>query len=171
MKKTFPLLYLFATAPSFADSSFIGVDYLHSDIETSNEAANIPMAAFRLGTSIYKQIAIEGQYLLSNNTDNIYNVEFDLENNKAIFLLLQSYAVNGFSLDVSLGYASSNMSVSGPENTFNGSDEYNGFAWGISLYQEIPSFKNARIKLGYQSLYNDSNLSITGISLGFNYHF
>lgn len=84
---------------------------------------------------------------------------------------MQSYAVNGFSLDVSLGYASNEMTVRGPENTFNGSDEYNGFAWGVALYQEIPSLKNVRVKLGYQSLYNDSDLSISGISLGFNYHF
>jgi len=171
MMKILPFLCLFATTSSFADSTFIGVDYLHSDIEISNEAANTGMAAFRLGTSIYKQIAIEGQYITGSQTDNIYNMEFDLENSKAVFILLQSYAVNGFSLDVSLGYASSEMTVTGPENTFNGSDEYNGFAWGVSLYQDIPSFKSARVKLGYQSLYSDSDLSITGISLGFNYHF
>jgi len=171
MIKTLPFLCLFAAVPCFADSSFIGVDYLHSDIEVSDESANTSMVAFRLGTSIYKQIAIEAQYIAGNQTDNIYNMEFDVENSKAVFLLLQSYAVNGFSLDVSLGYASNEMTVTGPENTFNGTDEYNGFAWGVSLYQEIPSFKNARVKLGYQSLYNDSDLSITGISLGFNYHF
>jgi len=171
MKKTLPLLCLLTAAPSFADSSFIGIDYLRSDIEVSNETANTGMASFRLGTSIYKQIAIEAQYVAGSQTDNIYNMEFDLENSKAIFVLLQSYAVNGFSLDVSLGYASNEMTVTGPENTFNGSDEYNGFAWGVALYQEIPSFKNARVKLGYQSLYNDSDLSISGISLGFNYHF
>ncbi|WP_127924105.1 MULTISPECIES: outer membrane beta-barrel protein [unclassified Pseudoalteromonas] len=171
MMKSLPLLCLFTTLPCFANSSFIGVDYFHSDIEISDESANTGMAAFRLGTSIYKQIAIKGQYISGNQTDNIYNMEFDLENSKAAFILLQSYAVNGFSLDVSLGYASTQMTASGPENTFNGTDEYNGFAWGVSLYQEIPSFKNARVKLGYQSLYNDSDLSITGISLGFNYHF
>jgi len=169
--KTLPLLCLFSASPSFADANFIGIDYLHSDIEISDETANTGMASFRLGTSIYKQIAIETQYIVGTQTDNIYNMEFNLENSKAIFVSLQSEDMNGFSLDVSLGYASSEMTVTGPENAYNGSDEYNGFAWGVALYQEIPSYKNAKIRLGYQSLYSDSDLSITGISLGFNYHF
>ncbi|SFD32999.1 outer membrane beta-barrel protein [Pseudoalteromonas denitrificans] len=172
MNKTISLLFLAcASMPSFADSTYIGLDYVFSEIKFSDEKAKPSMTSFRLGTTVYKQISVEAQYSISNKSDNIYNMEFDLENSKALFLLLQSTAVNGFSLDVSLGYASSELTVTGPENTFNGTDDYNGFAWGVSFYQQIPSFENAQVKLGYQSLYNDHDISINGITLGFNYHF
>jgi hypothetical protein len=114
---------------------------------------------------------LEAQYLVTNNSDNIYNINFDLEQSKAVYLLLKSDSRSGYSIDVALGYAYNDLNVNGPENTYNSSDEYNGFSWKAAINYDVPYLKGSQIKLGYQSLYNKDDLDISGISLGISYHF
>jgi hypothetical protein len=128
------------------------------------------MTAIRTGVS-NNNIAFEAQYLLANNTDNIYSMEFDLEQSKALYVVMQSDTMQGFRLDVSMGYAINDLTVTGPENTYNGSDEYSGFSWGISIQQEIPFIKNTQVRLAYQSLFKNSDIDISGIALGLTYQF
>ncbi|WP_147361043.1 outer membrane beta-barrel protein [Colwellia sp. RSH04] len=163
-------LAMFMPLSSYADSPYIGVDYVLGDIDISSENAEPTMTALRAGVS-NNQIAFEAQYLLSNNSDNIYRMEFDLKQSVGLFTVLQSESMNGFRFDVSLGYAMNELNVSGPENTYNGKDEYNGFAWGVAIQQELPFLQNTHVRLGYQSLYKDSDLEITAISLGLTYQF
>jgi len=162
---------IFSPQKSLANSSYIGFDFAYTDLETSNENANPSMATLRIGTRIYHNISIEGQYLLPINSDNIYRMDFDLEESKRIYLLLQSDIVNGFGLDISLGYALTELTITGPENTYNGTDQYDGFSWGLSIHQQIPYFENTHIKLGYLHLYKDSNIELSELSLGISYYF
>jgi hypothetical protein len=115
-------------------------------------------------------MAFEAQYLRGNK-DSIYRMEFELEQSAALYFVMQSDIREGFGMDVSVGYAMTDMTVSGPEETYNGEDHYNGFSWGISMHQQLPYFDNASIRLGYQSLYKDSDIEITNMSLGFTYYF
>ena len=46
-----------------------------------------------------------------------------------------------------------------------------GFSWRIAVHQQIPYLEQAQVRLAYQSLYKDSNIEITGISLGITYQF
>jgi hypothetical protein len=161
---------LSTTNNAFADSPYIGIDYMLSDIDVGGENAKPSMTGLRVGVS-NNNIAFEAQYLLSNNTDNIYRMEFDLEESKALYVVLQSDTMEGFRFDVSLGYAMSDLTVVGPEETYNGTEEYTGFSWGVAAVQQLPYFDNAQVRLGYQSLYKDSDLEITGITLGLTYQF
>jgi hypothetical protein len=171
MIKIFSLLLLIsASFQCLADSTYIGVDYVLADIELVDKSAKPKATALRIGVS-NNNMAFEAQYLKANNTDNIYRIAFDLEQSVALYFVMQSDIQNGFGLDVSLGYAKTDIMVSGPEETFNGTDQYNGFSWGIAIHQQIPYFEQAQVKLGYQSLYKDSDLEITAISLGFTYQF
>ncbi|MCJ8295274.1 MAG: porin family protein [Colwellia sp.] len=153
----------------FADDVYIGMDYMMTDIELVSENAKPSAIALRAGVS-NNNMAFEAQYLRGNN-DNIYRMTFDLEQSVALYFVMQSDIRDGFGMDVSVGYAMTDMTVSGPEETYNGEDHYNGFSWGISMHQQIPYFEQASIRLGYQSLYKDSDIEITNISLGFTYHF
>ncbi len=153
----------------FADSPYIGIDYMLTDIELANENAEPSAIALRAGVS-NNNMAFEAQYLVGN-TDDIYRMEFDLEQSIALYFVMQSDIRDGFGMDVSVGYAMTDITVSGPEETYNGEDHYNGFSWGMSMHQQIPYFKQASIRLGYQSLYKDSDIEITNISLGFTYNF
>ncbi len=153
------------------ESTYFSVDYVKSDIELAGKNAQPSMINFRLGTGIYDQISLEAQYSVGNSSNNISTLTFDLEQSKALYLLFRSYTINGFGIDVSLGYASTELTVKGPANSYSGVDDYNGFSWGASLYQEIPMLDNVRVRLGYQSLYHDGDMDITGFSLGLSYHF
>ncbi len=153
----------------FADDYYIGMGYLTTDVELVSENAKPSAVAFRAGVS-NNNMAFEAQYL-RGNTDNLYRMEFDLEQSTALYFVMQSDIRDGFGMDVSVGYAMTDMTVSGPEETYNGEDHYNGFSWGVSMHQQIPYFEQASIRLGYQSLYKDSDIEITNISLGFIYHF
>lgn len=171
MRKFLSSFLLLSTSFScLADSPYIGVDYFLSTVDVSGEDAKPSMTGLRLGVS-NNNIAFEAQYLLSNSTDNIYSMEFDLEESKALYAVFQSDTVEGFRLDIALGYAVNELTVTGPENTYNGSDEYSGFSWGISIQQEIPYFNDAQVRLGYQSLFKNDDIDISGIALGLTYQF
>lgn len=154
-----------------ANSFYAGLDYARSDIEISSERANPGLAALRFGYNVEDNIAIEGQYLFGLNTDNVYTMEFDIEQSKAIYVLLQSPDYDGFRLDVALGYASTTLAVTGPDYAYVGTDDYNDFSWGVSLNQTIPWVDNLAVKLGYQSLYKDSYVDISAVTLGLTYAF
>ncbi|MEL0639259.1 outer membrane beta-barrel protein [Pseudoalteromonas aliena] len=170
MEKILSLLLLATSSQCFADSVYIGADYISSNIEVSNEDVKPKATALRLGVS-NNNMAFEAQYLFSNDTDNIYQVEFDLKKSTALFFVMQSDVVNGFGLDVSVGYAINDINVSGPTETINDDFQYKGFAWGLAVHQDIPYIKNTHVRLGYQSLYNKDDIKITAISLGLTYQF
>ncbi|WP_057830270.1 outer membrane beta-barrel protein [Colwellia sp. TT2012] len=167
--KILPLSLLTLATQAFADTTYIGIDYMLTDIELASENAKPSAIAIRAGVS-NNNMAFEAQYLVGN-TDDVYRMAFDLEQSVALYFVMQSDIRDGFGMDVSVGYAMTDMTVSGPEETYNGEDHYNGFSWGISMHQQIPYFEQASIRLGYQSLYKDSDIEITNISLGFTYTF
>ena len=163
-----PFLLTMSTQ-SFADDFYVGIDHILTDIELASENTEPSAVGLRVGVS-NNNMAFEAQYLQGNN-DDIYRMTFDLEQSAALYFVMQSDIRDGFGMDVSVGYAMTEMTVSGPEETYNGEELYNGFSWGISMHQQIPSFDQASIRLGYQSLYKDSDIEITNISLGFTYNF
>ncbi|MBB1386709.1 MULTISPECIES: outer membrane beta-barrel protein [Pseudoalteromonas] len=170
MEKILPLLFLCASSQCFADTVYIGVDYVLPEITIASEDAKPKATALRLGVS-NNNMAFEAQYLAANDTDNIYSIEFDIEKSAALFFVMQSDVVNGFGLDVSLGYAITDIVTAGPEMTISDNFQYKGFAWGLAVHQDIPYIDNTQIRLGYQSLYNKDDIKITAISLGFTYQF
>lgn len=170
MEKFFTLLLLSASFNSFADTPYIGVDYMMSDIEISNENANPKAALLRAGIR-NNNMAFEAHYLTSNSSDNIYNTELNLDQSLGLYFVMQSEVVNGFGLDVSLGYAKNEVVVSNPSTSINSDYEYNGFSWGVAIHQQIPYLESTQIRLGYQSLFKGDDIEIVGYTLGFVYHF
>ncbi len=171
LNKRLPCVFLLTTSLAcFADSPYVGVDYLVADIDVANENVKPKMAIFRAGVS-NNNIAFEAQFLHSHATAHTHRVTFDIEQSKALYLVLQSDTVEGFRFDVSLGYAANDLTVTGPENTYNGTSKYSGFSWGLSLVQQLPYFSKTQVRLGYQSLYKDSYIEVTGMSLGLTYQF
>ena len=145
--------------PCYAASNYIGIDYVLTDIKIADESAQPTATAFTIGTSG------KGRF------ENMYRIDFDLEQSTALYLLLKSASRDGYSIDVAVGYAYNDLTLTGPENTYNGNEQYNGFSWKAAINYQIPYVKNSQIKLGYQSLYNKDGLDISGISLGISYHF
>lgn len=161
---------LISSFQCFADTYYVGLDYTMTGIELSGEKAEPDATAIRLGAS-NNNMALEVQYLTSNKTENIYSMTFDLDQSVGLYFVLQSDIDDGYGINVSLGYAMNKMAVSGPSDTYNGEDNYDGFSWRIAIHREIPYLEQAQIRLAYQSLYKDSNIEITGISLGITYQF
>lgn len=170
MEKILPLILLCASSQCFADTAYFGVDYVLPEININSQDVKPKATALRLGVS-NNNMAFEAQYLTAIDTDNIYRVEFDVEKSVALFFVMQSDVTNGFGLDVSLGYAQTDVVVAGPPETINGDFQYKGFAWGLAIHQDIPYLKNTNIRLGYQSLYDKDDIEVTAISLGFTYQF
>jgi hypothetical protein len=170
MKKILSLLLLCTSFQCIADSTYIGIDYMLNEIEFDDDSAKPKATALRVGVS-NNQMAFELQYLMANNTDNIYSMEFDLEKSIGLYFVMESDKVDGLGFDVSLGYAMTDMLVSGSEGVFNYEDRYKGFSWRVAITQQIPYLEQANVRLGYQSLYKNGDVEITGISLGFTYQF
>lgn len=168
------LIFPSVSLSCFAASNYIGLDYVWSDIKIADESATPGATALTIGTSgkgRLTNIYLEAQYLIANTSDNIHSINFDLEQSKAVYLLLKSDSRDGYSIDVALGYAYNDLNINGPDNTYNGSDQYNGFSWKAAINYQVPFLQNSQVKLGYQSLYHQDGLDISGISLGVSYHF
>lgn len=161
---------LISSFQCFADTYYTGIDYSITAIELGGEKAKPDATSIRLGAS-NNNMALEVQYLTSNETDNIYNIKFDFEKSVGLYFVMQSDIIDGYGINVSLGYAMNEMAVSSPSNTYNGKDHYDGFSWRIAVLQQIPYLEQAQVRLAYQSLYKDSDIEITGISLGITYTF
>jgi len=171
MNKIFLVLFLSVFSYQCqADSAYFGADYVFTNIEVADESAKPNASAIRAGVS-NNNMAFEVQYLMANDTDNIYRLDFDIKQSVGLYFVMQSDIEEGFGLDISLGYAMTDMTVTGPEDTYNGEDHYNGFSWGVAIHQQVPFLKQTHIRLGYQSLYKKSGIEITGISLGVTYDF
>lgn len=170
MKKVFSIILLSTSFQAIADTVYLGADYMLSDIEISNEYAKPSAAILRAGVS-NNNMAFEAQYLLSGGSDNIYNTGLELEKSLALYFVMQSDIVNGFGLDVSLGYAKNDLKITSTNSEIASNYKYNGFSWRIDIHQEIPYIENTSIRIGYQSLYKGDDIEITGLSLGFTYKF
>ena len=72
-----------------------------TDIELAGENAEPSAIALRAGVS-NNNMAFEAQYLVGN-TDDIYRMEFDLEQSVALYFVMQSDIRDGFGMDVSVG--------------------------------------------------------------------
>nr|WP_193988862.1 outer membrane beta-barrel protein [Lelliottia steviae] len=170
MKHLFSLLILTASFSSQADTPYFGVDYMLSDIEISSESAKPTATFLRAGVS-NKNMAFEAQYLVSSNDDDIYNINFDIDKSVGLYFVMQSNIVNGFGLDVSLGYAKTQMKVTSTSQELPSDYDYDGFAWGVAIHQEVPYIKNTHVRLAYQSLFEGDDVDISGVTLGFTYQF
>ena len=169
--KKYILLFIFAASfQTKADTYYLGADYMLSDIEISSESA-IPTATFLRAGASNNNMAFEAQYLISSDDDNIYNLEFELEKSAALFFVMQSDVVNGFGLDISLGYAKNEMIVNSASEKLPTNYNYDGFAWGVAVHQQIPYIKNTQVRLAYQSLFKGDDVEISGVTLGLTYHF
>lgn len=166
----FAAFLLISSFQCFSDTYYAGIDYTTASIELSGEKAKPDTTAIRLGAS-NNNMALEVQYITSNETDNIYNITFDFEQSVGLYFVMQSDVIDGYGINVSLGYAMNEVTVSGPSDTYNGNDHYDGFSWRVAVYQQIPYLEQLQVRLAYQSLYKDSDIEITGISLGITYQF
>lgn len=161
------------TLSSVAQSNdiYVGMDYVYGDVAIDGDSAHPTNINVKAGVEVFENIYLEGQYGVSSSDDDLYRMNFDVEKNYATFLRFQSPDAGGFSADISLGYSWNDLAVTGPEETYNGVDSYQGFAWGIALNQALPFYEPVRLRLGYQSLYSDSDFKIAGFTLGFTYTF
>ena len=131
--KKYILLFIFAASfQTKADTYYLGADYMLSDIEISSESAK-PTATFLRAGASNNNMAFEAQYLISSDDDNIYNLEFELEKS-GLFFVMQSDVVNGFGLDISLGYAKNEMIVNSASEKLPTNYNYDGFAWGVAVH-------------------------------------
>lgn len=129
------------------------------------------MSTFRFGMFVWPQIAIEAQFNQSQGSDKLFRFDVDIEETKALYAKFVSREYNEITMDVSLGYASTTLAVKGSEGLFSGTDDYDGFSWGIAANQKMRSLPNASFRIAYTSFYDDEKLHIRGFSLGFTYHF
>ena len=170
MKNLIPLLILTFSFQSLADTPYLGVDYMLSEVEIGNEAAKPAATFLRAGVS-KNNMAFEAQYLVSNKDDNVYNVNFDIDKSIGLYFVMQSNLHSGFGLDVSVGYAMTEMKVTSTSENLPTDYDYDGFAWGIAIHQQIPYLEKTHVRLAYQSLFNGDDVKIDGVTLGFTYQF
>jgi len=86
---------LISSFQCFADTYYAGIDYSITKIELGGEEAKPDTTAIRLGAS-NNNIALKVQYLISNETKNIYSIKFDLEQSVGLYFVMQSDFTDGY---------------------------------------------------------------------------
>lgn len=167
----FTSMLVFSGATLAANDIYVGVDYAYNNFEIANEKVNPNAVYVKAGYEFFDGIALEGQAAVSSSDDDLYRMNFDLDKSYSVFGRFESPASYGFSADILLGWSWNDLAVSGPDETYNNIDSYNGFAWGIGLNQAIPSFEQVKVRLGYQVLHSDSDFKLANYTLGLSYTF
>lgn len=162
---------LFCGSAFAANDIYVGLDYAYNDFEIADETVNPNAVNLKAGYEFFDGIFLEGQVAVSSTDDNLYRMNFELDKSYSLFGRFESPASYGFSADILLGWSWNDIAVTGPEETYNNIDSYNGFAWDIGLNQEIPSFEEIKVRLGYQVLHSDSDLKLANYTLGVSYTF
>ena len=164
-------LAMFSGAATAANDFYVGLDYAYNNFEIADETVNPNALYLKGGYEIFEGISLEGQVAVSSQDDDLYRMNFDVDQAYAVFGRFESPAYYGFSADIQLGWSWTDLAVSGPEETYNGIDSYNGFAWGIGINQEIPSFEQVKVRLGYQVLQSETDFKLAAYALGISYTF
>ena len=167
----FSSMLAFSGASLAANEMYVGVDYAYNNIEIANEKVNPNAVYVKAGYEFFEGIALEGQVAASSGDDDLYRMNFELDKSYSVFGRFESPASYGFSADILLGWSWNELAVSGPEETYNGIDSYDGFAWGVGINQQIPHFENVKVRLGYQVLHSDTDFKLANYTLGVSYIF
>lgn len=173
-RSIFSLILIFTaikTANVQASEFYAGADYFWSNIKIDGNKTHPTMTNLKFGASVWNNITLEAQYGVPTNNGSIYRLDFELEEAQAVYLRFLTEDSAYWYLDISLGYASTTLKTTGPEDTYNGTETYKGFSWGLFAVKEIEFLPNTHFKIGYQSLFNDNSLKIEGLSTGISYHF
>ncbi|KJZ00776.1 hypothetical protein FIU82_05190 [Pseudoalteromonas sp. THAF3] len=152
-----------------ANEYYIGADYLQLSTDFDGNSASPTVNNIKLGAELYNGIFLELQGGVSSSDDDLLGVTTDIDQNYSAFFRFRSPNYDGFSVDLALGYARTEVLFSGKPSVYDGLEEFSGFAWGGRVNYDLPY--NFRINADYQQRYNKDDILIDAWGVGLSYVF
>ncbi len=147
---------------------YVGLDASYADVDIADESSNPYVVMAKAGFTLKPQVALEFQYGTGVSDDELLSHTVDIDSSAGVFLRLISRKVNDVTADIMLGYARTEVSLSG---TSESSETFSDAAFGVGLNQYYPKLPNLVLRMDYKSYYSEDDLRIRTFSLGANYLF
>ena len=154
-------------APEFSDF-YIGIDTSYMSVNVASEKAHTFMATTRMGITVKPQVILEVQYSTSLSDDSVLSSDVEVNSSAGLYLRLVSRTLNDVTADISLGYASTEFKLNGRSDI---SEDFSSIVYGIGLNQHYSTMPHLSLRMDYKVLYNDDDITINALSLGFIYTF
>jgi len=154
------------SSPVSAGPYYAGVDIMRTTVDVAGIDFKPIVPKARFGYAIKPKVMVEMQFSASGDDTND-NSTVTINDIKAAYVRLASNPSPSLRIHVLLGYAETNLQVSGANSV---SGVYGGFSGGILLDKMLWA-KSTRVSLEYMSYYNNNNVSITAIGVGVKHNF
>ena len=145
----------------------LGVSRSVVDIAGTEFNPILPKA--KLGIFVTQKILLEVQYSGSGD-DQAANTDLEIDNIKAAYLRLDSGIRSNMRMYVLLGNAETTLTVKRPGETVGVSDTYSDVSYAIGIEDRTFS-KSTLLTLEYTRYYNNDDVTISALSLGFKYEY
>ncbi len=156
---------------AFPTTFIIGSDYHFSEINIVGEKAQPRMASIRIGALLQKQIGIEFVYRTNSEKDNLFDSTIQLDESVSAYIRLLSRTYEDITMEIDLGFSSTNLTVNANPNSYSGTERYEGFSYRIAAEEKFRAHPNISLRIAYESLFDDGDLHIRGYTLGLSYQF
>jgi hypothetical protein len=145
---------------------YVELDVMRTSISVDSTNFVIIQPKIKLGYMFTPQVMFELQYAGSGD-DKKDNSTMNLNSISAAYLRLGSPASSELRAYIVLGYANTNLEVTGQNGI---ADNYDGFSGGLILEYSSWSKSNF-VTVEYDSFYNNDEVSVSAFSLGYRYVF
>lgn len=142
---------------------YVGVSYGFLETEIFNTDFDTPVVQLGLGNDFTENFAAEFRLGLGADEDSKFGADLEIDKYFALYLKPMLPITEGFSIYALLGYA--DVTVDSRVGDEDDSDFSYGFGATVAASPGVGIFAE------YLNLYDDSNVEISGFSLGVNIYF
>ncbi len=150
-----------SAAPFYAEVAVSQVD-----VNVSGTNIKLITPKIKLGYIYKPKVMLEVQYVAAGDADKD-NTNFKLNSIRALYLKLGSNTDIKLRIFFLLGYAETDLQTTGLSSV---ADVYGAISWGFVFERSVWT-KNNFITFEYNSFYNNDDIGISAINLGYKYAF
>jgi|GEM_PF-3953298 len=162
--------FLFSVNATAVDY-FVGVDAVHTNIKIDNIDYHPTLARLRIGAFFNRGIGLELNLADTMKADEEDDFSTTLESHYAAILRLQSPSDGGLSLYVNLGYGVAELLVESTDSALVLEEAIESPSASIGFQKQFVSNSKVSYFGEFGRIFQEDDITISGISFGYQYNF
>jgi hypothetical protein len=161
---------VFFSAQASAVEFFVGLDGAGTKVEIADVTYNPILAKLRLGAFFQPGIGLELNFSDTYEVDEVEGLEIGLESHYAAMLRLQSPSEGVLSAYVNLGYGVTELSTANLGGGSQQVEELESPFFSVGFQKPLNTFPSFSYFGEYSRLYDDDDIKISALSIGFQFN-
>ena len=159
------------TLPSIcsATSLYTDVGISRTEVKVASEKFHPLMWRLKLGYDITDTISVEGHFGTNAKDDSAENLKLEIDQFYALYARYTTKGnYNGIRMYFLLGQSKTKLKLTNGDLK---DDEFEDLTWGVGIQEASDKIRSLVYTLEYVNFYDDSDLTMSGISLGLRFNF